>query len=106
MNVTAASTENADDGASTSVAAPFSDAELLADAKITWSQRDWNIQHVLFPALKSLLKPPRCMANDGTFIKVCLLYLFTSMLYHSERHYPLISLVHHGLAGGAFREFV
>ncbi|WOL12698.1 DNA mismatch repair protein MLH1 isoform X3 [Canna indica] len=46
------------------------DQELLAEAETTWAQREWNIQHVLFPSMRLFLKPPKSMATDGTFVKV------------------------------------
>lgn len=53
------------------------DQELLAEAETGWAQREWTIQHVLFPSLKLFLKPPNHMANDGTFVQVaCLEKLF------------------------------
>ncbi|KAJ3683223.1 hypothetical protein LUZ60_013450 [Juncus effusus] len=44
--------------------------ELLAEAETAWSQREWNIQHVLFPSMRLFLKPPKCMATNGTFVQV------------------------------------
>lgn len=46
------------------------DEDLIEEAKIKWDQREWAIQHVLFPSLKLFLKPPKEMASDGTFIQV------------------------------------
>lgn len=46
------------------------DHELLAEAENTWAQREWSIQHVLFPALRLFFKPPTSMATDGTFVQV------------------------------------
>ncbi|URE01664.1 VHS and GAT domain containing protein [Musa troglodytarum] len=46
------------------------DQELLAEAETAWAQREWNIQHVLFPSMRLFLKPPKSMATDGTFIQV------------------------------------
>lgn len=47
------------------------DSDLKAEAETAWAQREWAIQHILFPALKLFLKPPNHMANDGTAIQVC-----------------------------------
>ncbi|WVZ67344.1 hypothetical protein U9M48_016434 [Paspalum notatum var. saurae] len=46
------------------------DQELLAEAETAWSQREWTIQHVLFPSMQLFLKPPKSMATDGTFVQV------------------------------------
>ncbi|XP_078180194.1 MUTL-homolog 1 isoform X1 [Carex rostrata] len=46
------------------------DEELVAEAETAWSQREWNIQHVLFPSMRLFLKPPKCLATDGTFVQV------------------------------------
>ncbi|ONK57686.1 uncharacterized protein A4U43_C09F3030 [Asparagus officinalis] len=46
------------------------DQELLAEAKAAWAQREWTIQHVLFPAMRLFLKPPNAMATNGTFVQV------------------------------------
>lgn len=46
------------------------DHELLSEAQIAWSQREWSIQHVLFPSLRLFLKPPPSMAANGTFVQV------------------------------------
>ncbi|CAO1943126.1 unnamed protein product [Urochloa humidicola] len=46
------------------------DQELLAEAETAWSQREWTIQHVLFPSMRLFLKPPKSMATDGTFVQV------------------------------------
>ncbi|GLJ54312.1 hypothetical protein SUGI_1165300 [Cryptomeria japonica] len=53
------------------------DEDLIEEAKIKWDQREWAIQHILFPSLKLFLKPPKEMASDGTFVQVaCLENLF------------------------------
>ncbi|KAL8059951.1 hypothetical protein ABFX02_03G121000 [Erythranthe guttata] len=44
--------------------------ELLLEAESAWSQREWSIQHVLFPSMRLFLKPPTSMATNGTFVKV------------------------------------
>ncbi|KAG8378498.1 hypothetical protein BUALT_Bualt08G0143400 [Buddleja alternifolia] len=44
--------------------------ELLLEAESAWAQREWSIQHVLFPSMRLFLKPPASMATNGTFIKV------------------------------------
>lgn len=46
------------------------DRELLLEAENAWAQREWTIQHVLFPSMRLFLKPPASMATNGTFIKV------------------------------------
>ncbi|XP_031389745.1 DNA mismatch repair protein MLH1 isoform X2 [Punica granatum] len=46
------------------------DEELLSEAKSAWAQREWSIQHVLFPAMRLFLKPPASMATNGTFVQV------------------------------------
>ncbi|XP_024027068.1 DNA mismatch repair protein MLH1 [Morus notabilis] len=44
--------------------------ELLSEAETAWAQREWSIQHVLFPAMRLFLKPPTSMATNGTFVRV------------------------------------
>ncbi|EPS70656.1 hypothetical protein M569_04102, partial [Genlisea aurea] len=44
--------------------------ELLVEAENAWANREWSIQHVLFPSMRLFLKPPTSMASNGTFIKV------------------------------------
>ncbi|KAK1299561.1 DNA mismatch repair protein MLH1 [Acorus calamus] len=44
--------------------------ELLAEAETAWAQREWTIQHVLFPSMRLFLKPPKSMATNGTFVQV------------------------------------
>ncbi|CAF2124989.1 hypothetical protein HID58_010521 [Brassica napus] len=46
------------------------DQDLLSDAETAWAQREWSIQHVLFPSMRLFLKPPASMASNGTFVKV------------------------------------
>ncbi|KAK4256291.1 hypothetical protein QN277_009176 [Acacia crassicarpa] len=46
------------------------DHELLSEAELAWSQREWSIQHVLFPSLRLFFKPPASMATNGTFVQV------------------------------------
>ncbi|CAH9082459.1 unnamed protein product [Cuscuta epithymum] len=46
------------------------DNGLLSMAENAWAQREWSIQHVLFPSLRLFFKPPNSMATNGTFIKV------------------------------------
>ncbi|KAJ4832053.1 DNA mismatch repair protein [Turnera subulata] len=46
------------------------DQELISEAETAWSQREWSIQHVLFPSMRLFLKPPASMATNGTFIQV------------------------------------
>ncbi|RYQ86999.1 hypothetical protein Ahy_B09g094498 [Arachis hypogaea] len=43
--------------------------ELLSEAETAWTQREWSIQHVLFPSMRLFLKPPVSMATDGTFVR-------------------------------------
>ncbi|VAH69608.1 unnamed protein product [Triticum turgidum subsp. durum] len=49
------------------------DQELLAEAEAAWAQREWTIQHVLFPSMRLFLKPPKSMATDGTFVQTSML---------------------------------
>lgn len=44
--------------------------ELVAEAETAWAQREWSIQHILFPAMRLFLKPPSSMAKNGTFVQV------------------------------------
>lgn len=44
--------------------------ELLLEAENAWAQREWSIQHVLFPSLRLFFKPPNSMATNGTFVQV------------------------------------
>ncbi|KAG4166253.1 hypothetical protein ERO13_A13G118900v2 [Gossypium hirsutum] len=44
--------------------------ELLSEAETAWAQREWSIQHVLFPSMRLFLKPPNSMASNGTFVRV------------------------------------
>ncbi|GMH31332.1 hypothetical protein Nepgr_033175 [Nepenthes gracilis] len=44
--------------------------ELLAEADTAWAQREWSIQHVLFPSMRLFLKPPNSMATNGSFVQV------------------------------------
>ncbi|XP_010272554.1 PREDICTED: DNA mismatch repair protein MLH1 isoform X2 [Nelumbo nucifera] len=46
------------------------DEELISEAATAWAQREWNIQHVLFPSMRLFLKPPNSMATNGTFVQV------------------------------------
>ncbi|KAJ0091405.1 hypothetical protein Patl1_13994 [Pistacia atlantica] len=49
------------------------DHELVSEAEAAWAQREWSIQHVLFPAMRLFLKPPTSMATNGTFVQVATL---------------------------------
>ncbi|XWS24755.1 hypothetical protein CRYUN_Cryun27aG0011000 [Craigia yunnanensis] len=44
--------------------------ELLSEAETAWAQREWSIQHILFPSMRLFLKPPNSMAVNGTFVRV------------------------------------
>lgn len=44
--------------------------ELLSEAETAWAQREWSIQHVLFPSMRLFLKPPNSMASNGTLVRV------------------------------------
>ncbi|KAL3638678.1 DNA mismatch repair protein [Castilleja foliolosa] len=44
--------------------------ELVLEAESAWAQREWSIQHILFPSMRLFLKPPNSMATNGTFVKV------------------------------------
>ncbi|KAI3489915.1 hypothetical protein L1887_45946 [Cichorium endivia] len=46
------------------------DEELVAEAENAWAQREWSIQHVLFPSMRLFFKPPTSMATNGTFVQV------------------------------------
>ncbi|KAJ4965627.1 hypothetical protein NE237_017476 [Protea cynaroides] len=46
------------------------DHELLSEADTAWAQREWTIQHVLFPSMRLFLKPPNSMSTNGTFVQV------------------------------------
>lgn len=46
------------------------ESDMRAEAETAWAQREWTIQHVLFPAMKLFLKPPSHMASDGTAVQV------------------------------------
>lgn len=50
------------------------DHELLSEAETAWAQREWSIQHILFPAMRLFLKPPTSMATNGTFVRVSSLF--------------------------------
>ncbi|PON72536.1 DNA mismatch repair protein [Parasponia andersonii] len=50
------------------------DHELLSEAETTWAQREWSVQHILFPAMRLFLKPPTSMATNGTFVRVSSLF--------------------------------
>ncbi|XP_031503809.1 DNA mismatch repair protein MLH1 isoform X2 [Nymphaea colorata] len=47
--------------------------ELVGVAETAWSQREWTIQHVLFPSMRLFLKPNNQMATDGTFVQIATL---------------------------------
>ncbi|CAH2070826.1 unnamed protein product [Thlaspi arvense] len=49
---------------------PALEQDLISDAENAWAQREWSIQHVLFPSMRLFLKPPASMASNGTFVKV------------------------------------
>ncbi|MQL71166.1 hypothetical protein Taro_003440 [Colocasia esculenta] len=49
------------------------DHQLLAEADTAWAQREWTIQHVLFPSMRLFLKPPKAMATNGTFVQIAAL---------------------------------
>ncbi|XP_059460207.1 DNA mismatch repair protein MLH1-like [Corylus avellana] len=44
--------------------------ELLSEAESAWAQREWSIQHVLFPSIRLFFKPPTSMASNGTLVRV------------------------------------
>ncbi|XP_038681486.1 DNA mismatch repair protein MLH1 isoform X2 [Tripterygium wilfordii] len=46
------------------------EVELLSEAETAWAQREWSIQHVLFPSMRLFFKPPSSMATNGTFVQV------------------------------------
>ncbi|TXG53421.1 hypothetical protein EZV62_022590 [Acer yangbiense] len=43
--------------------------ELLSEAENAWAQREWSIQHVLFPSMRLFLKPPTLLSANGTFVQ-------------------------------------
>lgn len=46
------------------------DDQLLSEAETIWAQREWSIQHVLFPSMKLFFKPPHSLGENGTFVRV------------------------------------
>lgn len=50
------------------------DYKLLSEAENAWAQRDWSIQHILFPSMRLFFNPPSSMATDGTFVQVLKLF--------------------------------
>lgn len=44
--------------------------ELLSEAENAWAQREWTIQHILFPSMRLFFNPPTSMATNGTFVQV------------------------------------
>ncbi|KAK7260352.1 hypothetical protein RIF29_26325 [Crotalaria pallida] len=62
--------ENACDSTGGDVVNNKVEHELLAEATTEWAQREWTIQHVLFPSMRLFFKPPVSMATNGTFVKV------------------------------------
>lgn len=61
--------ESAKDADDAGVESEYDD-ELLADAESAWAQREWSIQHILFPSMRLFFKPPTAMASNGTFVRV------------------------------------
>lgn len=59
---------------------------LLSEAKTAWAQREWSIQHVLFPAMRLFFKPQASLATNGTFVKV-------KIYFCSDTHFMLIVCV-------------
>lgn len=49
------------------------DLKMVSEAETEWAQREWTIQHVLFPSMRLFFKPPNSMAGNGTFVQVSLL---------------------------------
>ncbi|XP_019441033.1 PREDICTED: DNA mismatch repair protein MLH1 isoform X2 [Lupinus angustifolius] len=62
--------ENACDSTGSNIDNDKVDHELLSEATTEWAQREWTIQHVLFPSMRLFFKPPVSMATNGTFVKV------------------------------------
>ena len=60
------------------------DHELLSEAETVWAQREWSIQHILFPAIRLFLKPPTSMATNGTFVRVSYLFIKYFIDYSSS----------------------
>ncbi|KAK7271393.1 hypothetical protein RJT34_27250 [Clitoria ternatea] len=62
--------ENIGDSTGSDVVDNKVEYELLSEAETAWAQREWSIQHVLFPSMRLFFKPPVSMATDGTFVQV------------------------------------
>ncbi|KAK7322366.1 hypothetical protein VNO77_25745 [Canavalia gladiata] len=62
--------ENTCNSTGTEVIDNIVEHELLSEAETAWAQREWSIQHVLFPSMRLFFKPPVSMASDGTFVQV------------------------------------
>lgn len=60
--------------------------ELLSEAETAWAQREWSIQHVLFPSMRLFFKPPVSMASNGTFVRV--MCLCVSVIISNIYWYP------------------
>lgn len=58
--------------------------ELLSEAETAWAQREWSIQHVLFPSMRLFLKPPNSMAVNGTFVRVGRFYSQQVLIIYAE----------------------
>ncbi|KAI7980112.1 DNA mismatch repair protein MLH1 [Camellia lanceoleosa] len=57
--------------------------ELISKAETAWAQREWSIQHVLFPSMRLFFRPPTSMATNGTFVQVLSTLVFsTDWLLH------------------------
>ncbi|KAJ0977302.1 hypothetical protein J5N97_012776 [Dioscorea zingiberensis] len=61
---------NADITTSENIEEDSVDQDLLIEAETAWAQREWSIQHVIFPAMRLFLKPSKVMATNGTFVQV------------------------------------
>lgn len=48
-------------------------AEEVAQRTKELETREWTAEHVILPALRSVMVPPRAFANDGTVIQVAAL---------------------------------
>ncbi|XP_004499581.1 DNA mismatch repair protein MLH1 [Cicer arietinum] len=62
--------ENTCDSTGSDVVENNIEQELLSEAETAWAQREWSIQHVLFPSMRLFFKPPASMASNGTFVQV------------------------------------
>ncbi|KAI8526584.1 hypothetical protein RHMOL_Rhmol12G0007500 [Rhododendron molle] len=65
------------------------DQELISEAETAWAQREWSIQHVLFPSMRLFFKPPTSMATNGTFVQVASLEKLYKIFERSQDSNPI-----------------